>query len=130
LVKDNEVLKKVQRRATRMITYEERLKLLGLITLENRRMRADLIEVFKIIKGYEGLDERKFFKRYSQESVTRGHSLKLYKMRVNKDVFKFSFGHRVIDEWNKLPEEVIKAEGLNSFKTKLDKFLRNKWGSL
>jgi len=50
--------------------------------------------------------------------------------RVNKDVFKFSFGHRVIDEWNKLPEEVIKAEGINLFKTKLDKFLRNKWGSL
>jgi hypothetical protein len=69
-----------------------------------------------------------FFKR--QESVTMGHSLKLYKMRVNKDVFKFSFGHRVIDEWNKLPEEVINAEGLNSFETKLDKFLRNKWGSL
>jgi hypothetical protein len=59
LVKDIAVLEKVQRRATRMITeckgktYEERLKLLGLITLENRRMRADLIEVFKNIKGYE-----------------------------------------------------------------------------
>ena len=75
------------------------------------------------------MDERDFFKR--QESATRGHSLKLYKMRVNKDVFKFSFGHRVIiDEWNKLPEEVIKAEGINLFKTKLDKFLRNKWRSL
>ena len=58
--------------------------------------------------------------------------MKLYKMRVNKDVFKFSFGHRVglIDEWNKLPQEVINAEGINSFKTKVDKFLRNKWGSL
>ena len=134
MIKDITILEKVQRRATRMIieckgkTYEERLKLVGLTTLENRRMRADLIEVFKIIKGFEGLDERTFFKR--QESATRGHSLKLYKMRVNKDVFKFSFGHRVIDEWNKLPEEVINAEGINSFKTKVDKFLRNKWGSL
>ena len=27
-------------------------------------------------------------------------------MRVNQDVFKFSFGHRVIDEWTKLPEEL------------------------
>ena len=84
--------------------------------------------IIQIIKRYEGLDERAFFKR--QESVTRGHSLKLYKMRVNKDVFKFSFGHRVIDEWNKLPEEVINAEGINLFKTIVDKFLRNKWGSL
>ena len=102
-----------------------------LTTLKNRRLMAkpaNLIEMFKILKGYEGLDEMAFFKR--QESATRGHSLKLYKMRVNKDVFKFSFGHRVIDEWNKLPEEVINAEGINLFKTKLDKFLRNKWGSL
>ena len=96
--------------------------------METRRLRADLIEVFKIIKGYEGLDEKIFFER--RVSVTRGHSLKLYKQRVNKDVFKFSFGHRVINEWNKLPEEVVNALGINSFKTKLDKLLRNKWGSL
>jgi len=49
---------------------------------------------------------------------------------VNKDVFKFSFGHRVKEERNKLPEDVINAEGINSFKTQVDKFLRNKWGSL
>ena len=120
-MKDIAVLEKVQRRATRMIieckgkTYEERLKLVGLTTLENRRLRSDLIEVFRIIlKGYEGLDEKAFFKR--QQGVTRGHTLKLYKQRVNKDVFKFSFGHRVVDEWNKLPEEVINAEGINTFK--------------
>ena len=91
---------------------------MGLTTLETRRLRADLIEVYKIIKGYEGLDEGIFFQR--KYSVTRGHSLKLYKQRVNKDVFKFSFGHRVIDDWNKLPEEVVNATGTNSFKTKLD----------
>ena len=134
LIKDIAILEKVQRRATRMIeeckgkTYAERLELVGLTTLETRRLRADLIEVFKIIKGYEGLEENAFFKR--QESVTRGHTFKLYKQRVHKDVFKFSFGHRVIDEWNKLPEEVVNATGINSFKTKVDKFLRNKWGYL
>ena len=134
MVKDITVLEKVQRRATRMITeckgktYAERLDMVGLTTLESRRLRADLLEVFKILKWFEGLDEKAFFKR--QESVTRGHSLKLYKKRVNKDVLKFSFGHRVIEEWNKLPEEVINAEGINAFKTKIDKYLRNKWGSL
>ena len=58
-------------------SYEERLEILGLITLENRRMRADLIEVFKILKGFEGIDEKLFFKRHI--SNTRGHSMKLYK---------------------------------------------------
>ena len=55
-------------------------------------------ELFKFVrksKGYEGFDESSFFKRL--ESVTRGHSLKLHKMRVNRPTcFKFSLGHRVI----------------------------------
>ena len=70
LVKDIALPEKVQRRATRMITecrgksYEKRLEMVGLITLETRRLRADLMEVFKILKGHEGLDERVFFKRH------------------------------------------------------------------
>jgi len=53
--KDKTLLEKVQRRFTRMIPelkdieYECRLRKLGLWTLEERRNRADLIEVFKII---------------------------------------------------------------------------------
>jgi ribonucleases P/MRP protein subunit RPP40 len=54
LVKDIEIYEKVQRRATRVIEeckgkdYRERLRVDGLITLE-RRLRADLLEVFKIL---------------------------------------------------------------------------------
>ena len=87
LVKDIEILERVQRRDTRMIeecankTYEERLAMAGLTTLECRRMRADLLEVFKILKGFEGIEEQLFFKRHI--SNTRGHSMKLYKERVN-----------------------------------------------
>ena len=61
LVKDIEVLEKVQWRATRMIwdcmgmSYCDRLKKLNVTTLETRRIRADLLEVFKIMKGLEGL---------------------------------------------------------------------------
>lgn len=65
-------------------------------------MRADLIEAFKILKGIEGMDEKLFFKRHL--SNTRGHSMKLYKERVNRDVLKFSFANTVIEHWNKLPD--------------------------
>jgi hypothetical protein len=133
LVKDMELLEKVQRRATKMIeecigkSYMERLEIVGLTTLESRRCRADLIEVYKILKGFEDIDENIFFKRHV--SNTRGHSLKLYKDRVNKDVLKYSFANRVVEKWNKLPEKVINANSINSFKNNLDKFLKaNKGG--
>ena len=51
-------------------TYEERLEIVGLTTSKCRRTRADLIEVFKILKGYEGIEERLFFRRHIILEVT------------------------------------------------------------
>ena len=90
-------------------------------------MRADLIEVFKIFKGFEGIDEKLFFKRHI--SNTREHSMKLYEDRVNRDVLKFSFANRVIEQWNKLPETVVNVNSVNTFGNKLDKFLKVEKGN-
>lgn len=124
---DIDVIEKVQRRATKMIegcknlSYEERLRVLGLTTLETRRLRADLIEVFKIMRGLEGINAGMFTLR---EGVVRGHALKLFKNRVRLDVGKYSFKNRVCDEWNCLPEGVVDACSVNVFKGKLDLYLR------
>ena len=65
--KDVGNLEKIQRRATRMMEelrgmkYEERLKQTRLETLEARRTRADIIEVFTIMKELEGLNREDFF---------------------------------------------------------------------
>ena len=64
---DGQANTRVQRRATRMVyglndlTYEQRIRRLGITTLEFRRIRGDLIEVFKIIKGFDKVDYLEFF---------------------------------------------------------------------
>ena len=76
------MLEKVQRSATRMMvgdrdmTYERRLKFVGLTTLKTRRERADLLEMYKILNGLERVNEKDFFIRDNRKS--RGHAFKLF----------------------------------------------------
>ena len=71
--------------------------ILGLTTLETRFLRADLIEVFKILRGFENR-----FIQVVGDSVRRGHSFKLFKKRYRLEVGKFEFANRICDEWNRL----------------------------
>jgi len=126
LRKDIDCLEKIQRRATKMVwglskrTYADRLCILGLYTLERRRLRGDLIEMFKMLTGREGISYEQFFTLASTQHSTRGHSLKLYKERSRLDCRKYSFSQRSVDVWNSLPSEVINATSVNSFKNRLD----------
>ena len=60
----------------RGLAYEERLNRLGLYSLEFRRMRGDLIETYKIMKGIDKIEAGKLFP-LADETRTRGHSLKI-----------------------------------------------------
>ena len=128
LKKDIEKIEKVQRRATKMISecsklsYEDRLKITGLSTLEDRRNRGDLIEVFKILRGFSKVDYRHFF-QLVDNSKTRGNKYKLVKSRSRLDIRKHFFSQRVVNEWNKLPDSVVEAESVNSFKNKYDSYV-------
>ena len=121
-------LEAVQKRMTRLIegvrnlTYEERLKRLNLHSLERRRLRGDLIEVFKWFKGINKGDIAKVLK-VKEQGRTRTHGYKLDKFRFRKEIGKNWFTNRVVDEWNKLSVNVVNAETIDSFKTRLDKFM-------
>jgi hypothetical protein len=129
LRKDIERMERVQRRATKLIEgfsdvcYEDRLEQTGLISLEKRRVRGDLILLFKVMKGFVKIDYRKFFE-FSTVKKTRGHSLKLIKKRSNGEQRKHFFSQRVVDVWNGLPQFVVDADNVNGFKNRLDKFDR------
>ncbi len=57
------------------------------------------------------------------QSSLRGHSKKLYKKRLKKDVKKYCFPDRAIDKWNALPEEVVCIKSIHSFKEKFDEMM-------
>jgi len=102
------------------LTYKDRLKRLKLPTL-NRRIRCDMIEVYKILTNK--YDSRvNFYLKKQQDSITRGHSLKIVNNRYHYDLRKFSFASRIVNVWNSLPEIVISADTTDTFKRRLDNF--------
>ena len=135
LRKDINAMERIQRRATKMVpqlrhlTYENRMKSLGIISLENRRIRGDLIEAFKILKELDKVDPSDFFTLAQSTHATRGHQMKVYKpaLKKNLNCRKYFFTMRVINHWNELPTDVVNAKTVNAFKNRLDKY-RNKVG--
>ena len=127
LEKDKVLLEKVQRRATKLVpelkelSYEDRLKGLGLTTLETRRERADMIEMFKVVRGLEQMDPNTFFTRREYRGL-RGHDFTMKGNRIRLNSRKFSFSNRVISLWNSLPGHVVLAANLDDFKKNYDSY--------
>ena len=67
---------------------------------------GELIEIFKIIKGFEDVDSNTLFKIASSTNL-RGHSIKPYKHNLRLDTREYFFSQRVIDIWNKLSLTLI-----------------------
>ncbi len=124
-----EELEKVQRRATKRVpslaglSYEERLKKLKLPTLVYRRLRGDLINVFKYVNGV--YDTATSPLMLDGGNRTRGHSKKLKVMYSRTDQRHFFFTQRVTAWWNELPEEVVEAPSVNAFKSRFDAHFKN-----
>lgn len=120
-------LERVQARATKLVPairhfgYARRLEALGLFTLEQRRLRGLLIEVFKILKGFSGDSPELLFTM--NENSTRGHGLKVVAPRYNTSRFRDFPTVRVCNTWNSLPVGVVDAPSVDAFKSRLDKIL-------
>ena len=131
--KDQVLIEKVQRRFTKMInniggkTYEERLYCSKLWTLEERRNRQDLIEVFKICNGLSRLKLNELFILADNTRGIRGHSWKLVKFRCTRYCLSI-FSNRVINRWNQLDQGAVDASSISAFKGWLDKIRVTRMG--
>ena len=132
LKEDIKILEKVQRRATRAIPqlkgkiYEERLELLEMTTLEDRRIRGDLIQQFNIMTGK---DKIRWFRppemvQRGAGMTTRGNNLKYMREITRGNIRHNFFNNRVAPIWNRLPNHVTSAPYVNSFKARLDDYFK------
>ena len=123
---DISIIESVQRRYTKRISgmkdlsYPQRLNKLNLETLEERRLKSDLITMFKILHHIIDIDFNDLFS-LSNLTNTRGHRYKLSKPFHHNNARLFSFSCRRLDCWNSLPDSVLKSDYLESFITSLQK---------
>ena len=94
--------------------YEERLRHLQLISLETRRVREDLIEVFRFLNRSYIVDADIFFEY--DKGNRRSHFKELFERRSRLDIRKYVCGNSVTDKWNNLPQCCINCTTLNNFK--------------
>ena len=127
LRKDIDRLEAVQARATKLVPsirqfgYRRRLERLNMFDLETRRLRGQLIETFKILKGITNIDYNNLFSLSTNQ--TRSNGLKLELKRYNTTQCGNFITYKIANTWNKLPADVVNSNTVNEFKNKLDRII-------
>ena len=109
-------------------TYEERLRQLNLTTLEERRLRGDAIEVYKLLGGFYDIDRNDLFMLNNaiEPKTRQQHScMPLIVPRTKLDLRQKFFTVRGANYWNSLPSHIRGATSVNSFKNAYDQHLKN-----
>jgi len=103
---------------------KDRLRELGLFSLQKRRLWRNLIATFQYLKGAYRKDEDNVFSKACSDS-TRSNGFKLRKGRCRLAIRKNFFTKRVVKHWNGLTREVVEAPSLETLKVRLDGALCN-----
>ena len=105
------------------MTYGERLRELGMSSLQQRRARGNMIAVFNYVKVNHVQEEANLFTA-ALETRTRSNGLKLQDRRFHLNSRKHFLMVRVVHKWNLLPRRVVESPSLEVFRRRLDEPVR------
>ncbi|RNA44007.1 RNA-directed DNA polymerase from mobile element jockey-like [Brachionus plicatilis] len=129
---DVRIIENIQRRATKLLgrirdrSYQDRLAVLNLTTLESRRSRGDLISHYKIANGLLDVNWLASTKLMSSiachgpANAIRGHKKRLFVQLSNCPARTNFLNNRVASTWTNLAFSTVNAPTLNSLKAHLD----------
>ena len=100
-------------------SYQQRLKDLRLISLVQRRLRGQLIEVFKYLNRFNNVIKIGHFD-YDFNDRTRNNGKKLIVKPFNTSVAQHFLSSNITTTWNSLPYDVVNSGTVNKFKNHLD----------
>jgi len=106
------------------LSYEERLRPLGLFSLEKRRLWGHLVAAFQYLKGAYRKDEENIFSRACCDR-TRDNSFKLREGRYRLYMRKKFFTMKMVKHRHRLSREAVDAPFLETLKARLDRALSN-----
>jgi len=123
---DINAIEGLQRRLTKCLTglynkeYDERLNICELQSLKDRRIRGDMIEIFKMINGRYKINIEDMIKPYSGR-ILRGHNKKIKREKFKTDLRASYFTVRASSKWNELGSGIVNAKDLLEFKKEIDR---------
>ena len=96
-------------------SYKERLKELNLFSLSKRRLRGNLIEVFKIFHDFENINTN-YYVTTDLTSTTRNNNYKIIGKRFRSNESKHFLFNRIVNICNSLPAQIVNINTIESFK--------------
>jgi hypothetical protein len=101
-------------------TYEDRLKELEIVTLEERRHQMDMLQTYKILSGKERMGPNCWFTMAGDsERVTRQSAdpLNIRPGAPRLDIRRYFYSQRVADSWNSVPHDIKNSVSVTALKS-------------
>ena len=93
-----------------------------MLHLQTRRLRRQLTETFKILKGITNVDYNNLFTLSTNQTRSNGFKLELKRYKTTQCGNFLTY--KIANTWNRLPADIVNSNTVDEFKKKLDKIIK------